>query len=157
MKSEELVRSEEVEKNDKKVINMGITFWLVGTLKRKMMKEDTIIQKKAFAFAIRIVRLFQYLLEKREYVISKQILRSGTSIGANLEEAQGSPTRKDFYSKMTIVYKEARETRFWLLLLRESHILTKKQTDSILTDCEELLKIIGSILKTLKEPRKKNS
>jgi four helix bundle protein len=113
------------------------------------MKEESIVQQKAFAFAIRIVKLYQFLTKKREFVLSKQILRSGTSIGANLEEAQGSQTRKDFRSKMTLVYKEARETRYWILLLKESRILTNRETGSILKDCEELLKIIGSILKTL--------
>ncbi|MCK9220078.1 MAG: four helix bundle protein [Bacteroidales bacterium] len=114
------------------------------------MKADNIVQKKAFLFAVRIVKLYQYLMGKKEYVIANQILRSGTSIGANLEEAQGSYSRREFQSKINIVYKEARETRFWLLLLRESQILSINETESIFQDCEELLKITGSIIKSLK-------
>ncbi len=121
------------------------------------MKGNNIIQEKSFLFALRIVRLYTYLLKKKEYVMSKQILRSGTSIGANLEEALGSGTNRDFISKLNIVYKEARETKYWLLLLRESRLLISKEGDSILKDCEELLKILGSIIKTLKEKQKRTN
>lgn len=117
------------------------------------MKEDNIIQRKAFLFAIRIIRLNQYLKKKNEFVISKQILRSGTSIGANLEEAQGSNSKRDFVARMTIVYKETRETKYWLSLLLETKILTNQQSNSLISDCEELLKLSGSILKTLKEKK----
>ena len=118
---------------------------------KRLMKTENIVRQKAFQFSIRIIRLYQYLQKRKEFVISKQVLRSGTSIGANLEEAQGSSSRRDFTAKMTTVYKEARETRYWLMLLRESKLLTQKETASILNDCEELLKIIGSIIKTIKE------
>ena len=121
------------------------------------MKTENILNEKAFQFSIRIIRMYQYLQKKKELVISKQILRSGTSIGANLEEAQGSVSRRDFTAKMTTVYKEARETKYWLMLLRESHLLTQNETASILNDCEELLKIIGSIIKTLKGKQPPNS
>ncbi len=114
------------------------------------MKDDNIIMQKSFLFAIRIIRLYQFLQTKKEFVISKQILRSGTSIGANIEEALGANSNKDFVAKMTIVYKEARETKYWLKLLQETKILTKHQSDSLINDCEELLRITGSIIKTLK-------
>jgi len=114
------------------------------------MKEN-IIQVKSYAFALRIINLYKYLTsEKREYVISKQILRSGTSIGANIEEAIGGQSDKDFLAKITIAYKEARETRYWINLLRDSNILLPKFAESIYNDCEELCKIIASIQKTMK-------
>lgn len=113
------------------------------------MKEENTIQTKSYAFALRIVKLYRFLCkEKKEYVLSKQVVRSGTSIGANVEEAIGGQSRKDFLSKMNIAYKEARETHYWLRLLRDSGILEPTQTTSILEECEELLKISGSIIKT---------
>lgn len=115
------------------------------------MKEDNPIQTKSYAFALRIVKLYRYLCdEKKEFVLSKQIVRSGTSIGANVEEAIGGQSNKDFLSKMSIAYKEARETHYWLRLLRDSSILDANQAESILEDCEELLKLSGSIIRTTK-------
>ena len=115
------------------------------------MKSDNVIQTKSYAFALKIVKIYQFLIdEKKEFVLSKQLLKSGTSIGANTEEALGGQTDKDFYTKFNIVYKEARETHFWLRLLRDSNILRGEQADSLLEDCEEILKIVGSITKTLK-------
>jgi four helix bundle protein len=115
------------------------------------MKSDNVIQTKSYAFALKIVKIYQFLIEeKKEFVLSKQLLKSGTSIGANTEEALGGQTDKDFYTKFNIVYKEARETHFWLRLLRDSNILSGEQADSLLKDCEEILKIVGSITKTLK-------
>lgn len=114
------------------------------------MKEN-IIQVKSFAFAVRIVKVYQYLCdEKKEYVLSKQLLRSGTSIGANIEEAIGGQSEKDFFAKLTIAYKEARETHYWIRLLTETNYLTNEENKSLLNDIEELLKIIGSIQKTLR-------
>ncbi len=81
----------------------------------------------------------------------KKILRSGTSIGANVEEAIGGQSERDFISKISIAYKEARETHYWLRLLRDAQILDRQHADSIITDCEELLKLSGSILKTMKQ------
>jgi four helix bundle protein len=105
----------------------------------------------SYAFALNIVKIYQFLVEeKKEFVLSKQLLKSGTSIGANTEEALGGQTDKDFYTKFNIVYKEARETHFWLRLLRDSNILSGEQADSLLKDCEEILRIVGSITKTLK-------
>jgi four helix bundle protein len=114
------------------------------------MKEN-IIQIKSYAFAVRIVKVYQYLCEqKKEYVLSKQLLRSGTSIGANIEEAIGGQSGKDFYAKLTIAYKEARETHYWVRLLTDTNYLSKEENESLLNDIEELLKIIGSIQKTLR-------
>lgn len=114
------------------------------------MKEN-IIQVKSFAFAVRIVKVYQYLCEeKKEYVLSKQLLRSGTSIGANVEEAIGGQSEKDFFAKLTIAYKEARETHYWIRLLTETNYLTNEENKSLLNDVEELLKTIGSIQKTIR-------
>jgi four helix bundle protein len=116
-----------------------------------MMKEGNVILDKSYAFALRTVKLCKYLLdEKKERVLSKQILRSGTSIGANVEEAVGAQSQKDFVSKMSVAYKETRETRYWLRLLTDSSYIDAKLSQSFLSDCEELLKIIGSIQKTMK-------
>jgi len=114
--------------------------------------KENIIQQKSFSFALRIIKLYKYLIEiKKEYILSKQLLRSGTSIGANVEEALGGQSKKDFISKLSIAYKEARETKYWLSLLRESKYMTQKELSSIFDDCEEILKIIGKIQKTSKE------
>jgi four helix bundle protein len=114
------------------------------------MKNENLIQERSFSFALRIVKLYQYLTKKNEYVISKQLLRSGTSIGANVEEAIGSQSEKDFFAKLCIVYKEIRETHYWLRLLRDSGLISQGQSTSILKDCESLLRITGTIQKTIK-------
>ncbi|MFP5042310.1 four helix bundle protein [Parasediminibacterium sp. JCM 36343] len=115
------------------------------------MKNDNIIQTKSYVFAIRIVKLAAYIREeKKEFVLTKQLLRSGTSIGANIEEGLGGQSEKDFYAKLCVAYKEARETHYWIRLLRDTNYLTETESNSILADCDELLKIIGSILKTMK-------
>lgn len=115
-----------------------------------MAKGENIIQGKSFEFAIRVVNLYRHLTEeKREYVLSKQLLRSGTSIGANIEEAIGGQTRKDFGMKMSIAYKEARETRYWLRLMKATDYLSEKQADSMINDCEENLKLLSAITKTI--------
>ena len=116
------------------------------------MKTGNVVQEKSYAFALRTIKLYQHLAgKKREYVLSKQVLRSGTSIGANVEEALGGQSKKDFTSKMTVAYKEARETHYWIRLLTDSGYLTTKQSASILIDCEELLRLLGSILKSVKK------
>jgi four helix bundle protein len=113
------------------------------------MKEGNIIQEKSYAFSLRIIKLYKYLLsEKREYILSKQLLRSGTSIGANVEEALGGHSKSDFSAKMIIAYKEARETRYWLNLLVDGEYIQPNHARSILGDCEEICRIIGSIQKT---------
>ncbi|MBD0259073.1 MAG: four helix bundle protein [Cytophagales bacterium] len=115
------------------------------------MKDDNVIQQKSYAFAIRIVKLYKYLVEQRnERVLSKQVVRSGTSIGANVEEAIGGYSDKDFLAKLTIAYKEARETHYWIRLLRDTEYIESKQAESLLTDLDELPRIIGSIQKTVK-------
>lgn len=116
-----------------------------------MMKNDNIIQIKSYAFAIRIVKVYQFLSnEKKEFVLSNQLLRCGTSIGANVEEAIGGQSNKDFFAKLTIAYKEARETHYWIRLLKDTDYLSQEQSESLLNDVTELLKIIGSIQKTLR-------
>ncbi len=115
------------------------------------MKDDNIIKCKTYAFAVRIVRLYQHLcLKKKEYVLSKQVLRCGTSIGANVEEAIGGQSRADFVSKMSVAYKEARETSYWLRLLKDTDYLTPSQFSDIHADAEELCRIMASILKSAK-------
>ena len=111
------------------------------------MKKNNIIQDKSFAFAIRIVKLYKYLVEERkEFILSKQLLKAGTSIGANMEEAIGGQSRKDFISKISIAYKEARETIYWVKLLKATEYIQVKEADSIMNDAEELCKILSSIL-----------
>ena len=122
------------------------------------MKTDNVVQEKSYAFALRIIKLYKYLKNnKNEYDLSRQILRSGTSIGANIEEAIGAQSKKDFISKISIAYKETRETHYWIRLLRDSHFIESKQTDSLLEDCVELQKIIGTIQRTVKQNKENNS
>lgn len=114
------------------------------------MKEN-IAREKSYAFALRIVKLYRWLAEeKKEFVLAKQILRAGTSIGVNVEEAIGGQSEKDFLAKMAIAYKEARETHYWLRLLHDGQFIDDPAYESVATDCEELLKILGSITKTMK-------
>lgn len=105
-------------------------------------------------FAIRIVNMYKYLCEnKKEYVMSKQLLRSGTSIGANVREAKRAQSTPDFYTKLTIALKEADETTYWLDLLHETGYLSQIEYDDVVKDCEELLRILVSATKTLKEKK----
>ena len=115
------------------------------------MKKDNIIQNKSYAFAVKIIKTYQHLCTtQKEFVLSKQLLRCGTSIGANIEEAIGAQSDKDFYAKLTIAYKEARETHYWIRLLKDTDFLSVEEADSLLKDVDELLRIIGSIQKTLR-------
>ena len=115
------------------------------------MKEN-IVQQKSFLFAIRIINLYKHLTnEKKEFVLSKQILRSGTSIGANIEESIGGQSDKDFLSKISISYKEARETIYWLKLLKEIEYISNNEFESIFNDAEEICKILGSIQIAIKK------
>ena len=107
---------------------------------------DSVIRQKSFDFALAIIELYRKLQERHEYVISRQLLRSGTSIGANVEEATGQ-SRKDFLSKMAIASKEARETKYWLLLLQKSRLADVDVTVH-LSQVEELIRILTSIVKT---------
>ena len=113
---------------------------------------DNILKSKSYSFALRIVKLFRYLAdEKKEYVLSKQILRSGTSIGANVEESHQAESKADFVHKLSIANKEAFETNYWIRLLRDSGILEEKFAQSLLVDCDELQKLLVSSIKTSKE------
>ena len=110
-----------------------------------------VLEEKSLKFAIRIVNLYKYLIdEKKEFVMSKQVLRSGTSIGANIAEAQYAQSKADFLTKMHISLKEASETKFWLKLLYSTSYINDSHT-SIMNDCDELLKILTSICKTTKQ------
>ena len=112
---------------------------------------QNIIVVKSKDFAIRIVKLYKYLNEnKKEYVLSKQLLKSGTSIGANVREAIRGQSKPDFYAKMNISLKEASETEYWLEILKETEYLDNVSFDSIYADCQEILKILMSITKTQK-------
>lgn len=111
---------------------------------------ESIIRQKSFEFALAVIELYRKLQEKHEYVISRQLLRSGTSIGANVEEASAGQSRKDFLSKMAIASKEARETRYWLLLLQKSRLADVDVTPH-LAQVEELIRILTSIVKTTAE------
>ena len=113
---------------------------------------DDPAMKKSFAFAVRLVTRYQHLSEKkREFVLSKQVLRSGTSIGANLEESRGAQSSSDFQAKISIAYKEARETSYWLRLLYASKYLTERQFNSVHDDCEELIRILAATQLTMRE------
>lgn len=114
------------------------------------MEKENIIVSKSYAFSIRIVKLHRILHKERHFELSSQLLRSGTSIGANVEEAIGGISRKDFSYKLTIAYKEARETKYWLRLLRDTGIIDETLANPLLFDCEELLKILFSIIKSTK-------
>ena len=112
------------------------------------MKQDNVTYTKAYNFAIRIVKAYQYLCqEKKEYVLSKQMLRSGTSIGANIAEANGGISDADFSSKISIADKECLEIKYWLSLLKDTHYLNEKMFESMHNDADEIAKILFSILK----------
>ena len=110
----------------------------------------SIIREKSFAFALETIALYRELQDAREFVLSKQLLRSGTSIGANVEEAIAAQSRRDFLSKMSVASKEARETRYWLSLLQQSK-LAPVDVKSCLSNAEELIRILSSIVKTTAE------
>ena len=113
------------------------------------MKEENIIVSKSYAFAVRCVKLYKYLCEeKQDYVIGKQLMRSGTSIGANVKEAIRGYSKAEFSQKMGISLKEASESEFWIELLRDTEYITYDQAESMLTDCRELIKLLMSIIKT---------
>ena len=118
------------------------------------MKEN-VVKSKSFAFAIRIVKLYQFLTnEHREYVISKQVLRCGTVVGAMVREAEHSESTSDFVHKMAIAQKEINETIYWLELLHQTNYLNSEQFESINSDSVELIKLITSIIKTTKSNKK---
>jgi four helix bundle protein len=111
----------------------------------------SIVAEKSYRFAIRIVRLYKFLVdEKREHVLSKQLLRSGTAVGALLKEAEHAQSKPEFLNKVNIALKEANETGYWLMLLKDTDYISIKEFDCINTDVEELLKLLISIVKTTK-------
>jgi len=114
-------------------------------------KDDNIVVAKSYAFAVRCVKLYKYLCdEKHDFTIGKQLMRSGTSIGANVKEATRGVSKADFTAKMSISLKEASESEFWIELLRDTEYITTQQAESMLADCQELLKLLMSIIKTSK-------
>lgn len=122
------------------------------------MKLDNIIQHKSYIFSLKIISVYKQLTkEQKEFILSRQLIRSGTSIGANIKEAIGAQSKNDFISKMSISYKEARETFYWIRLLTDSGFLEKEQSDTLLRDCEEIQKILGSIQRTTKINSLRNS
>ena len=116
------------------------------------------IEEKSFHFAVRIVKLCKYLREdKKEYILSKQLARSGTSIGANIIESQQAQSRADFISKLNIALKEAVETNYWLRLLQATDYLTDYEYSSVISDCRELEKLLTAIIKTTRNSPTKTS
>jgi four helix bundle protein len=113
---------------------------------------ENVVKDKSYKFAVRIVGLYKYLTnEKKEYVLSRQVLRSGSSIGANIKEATQAESRADFIHKMATALKEASETEYWLELLKETDFLNQEYYDSIQADCQELLRLLTSIVKSSKQ------
>lgn len=112
-----------------------------------MASKDSLIQTKSFDFSLKIIQFYKHCLDQNEYVLSKQLVRSGTSIGANIEEASAAQSKKDFIAKMSISSKEARETRYWLKLFSKSGIF-KYDFSILLNDIEDIINILTAIVKT---------
>ena len=116
-----------------------------------MENRVNVLRDKSYKFALRIVKLYKHLTEeKKEYVLSKQVLRSGTSIGANIAEGNQAQSKPDFIHKLSIAHKESFETEYWLCLLRDGEFITEKQAESLIIDCQEVQKILTSSIKTAK-------
>ena len=112
---------------------------------------DSILEQKSFQFAVRIVNLCKHLSNtKKEYIVSKQLLRSGTSIGANISEARQAQSKADFISKLSIALKETTETKYWIRLMAATEYLTEQEYSSIYSDCIELEKMLVASVKTSK-------
>jgi four helix bundle protein len=119
------------------------------------MKPNNIVYEKSYKFAIRIVKAYQFLtIEKKEFILSKQLLRSGTSIGANISEANGAISKSDFSNKISIAYKECLETKYWLNLLKDTEYIDNKTYESIFIDADEIGKILFPILNTTRIHKK---
>ena len=117
-----------------------------------MENKENIVMNKSYAFALRIIKLYKHLItNQKEYVLSKQVLRSGTSIGALLKEAEHAQSKADFINKMNVALKEANETEYWLMLLKDSDYMDEKSFSSIHADISELIKLLASIVKTSKQ------
>ena len=120
-----------------------------------MENKENVLKDKSYKFALRIIKLYKHLIsEHREYVLSKQVLRSGTSVGANVTEGNQAHSKSDFVHKMSIALKEAFETEYWLCLLRDSDYLTDSQAGSLVVGCNELQKILTASIKTAKNKLK---
>lgn len=117
--------------------------------------KESIVQQKSFQFSLKIISLYKELIKENEYIVSKQLLRSGTSIGANIEEALAGQSKREFTAKMSISSKEARESKYWLRLLKQSE-LTSIDVDSLILDIDELIRILTSIVKTSQQNLTKN-
>jgi len=116
------------------------------------MSKENIILEKSYKFSLKIIKLYKYLCEdKKEFILSKQILRSGTSIGANINESQSAESKNDFIHKLGIAAKEIRETEYWLRLLKDGQFIESKSFESIIEECNELKKITSSIILTCKK------
>jgi len=115
------------------------------------MNNKHVVLPKSYDFAVKVIRLYQHLSkEKKEFILSKQFLRSGTSIGANVEEAIGGYSKKDFSAKLGIAYKESRETKYWLKLLHDTDYIEENQFEGLHSDCDELSKLLFTIIRTSK-------
>jgi four helix bundle protein len=115
-------------------------------------QSNSIIGKKSYAFALEIINVYKILVsDKKEFILSKQLLRSGTSIGANVHEALSSESKRDFVHKLSIALKESKETSYWLNLLKDSNYISSQELDKLNSDCIELIKILSSIILTIKE------
>jgi four helix bundle protein len=118
----------------------------------KPIHGNSIIASKAYSFALDVIKLYKYLItEKKEYVLSKQLLRSGTSIGANINEAISGQSKRDFVHKLSISLKEARETSYWLNLLKDGDYISISDFNNLISKCNEVIKILSSIILTTKE------
>ena len=117
------------------------------------MGKDELLEN-SYSFALRIVKLSRHLIERNEFVLSRQILKSGTSIGANITEAQQAESHRDFVHKLSIANKEAFETEYWIRLLRDSEYLTRKQAESLIAECNSLQRMLISALKKLRAKMK---
>ncbi len=116
-----------------------------------MIMRENVVKNKSFDFAVRIVKLYQYLCEtKKEYVLTKQLLRSGTSVGAMIREAEHAESNADFIHKMAIAQKEINETIYWLELLKETEYIEAAQFESIYADAVEIIRLLTAIIKTVK-------
>jgi four helix bundle protein len=126
--------------------------WRMAKVFEPTILYGSVLQNKSFEFSIRVVKLFKILLQRDKTYESlfKQLLRCGTSIGANVAEAHSASSKRDFINKLLISLKEARETEFWLRLLKESEILNSKEFESLIKDCDELERILTSSIKTAK-------
>ena len=116
-----------------------------------MTKKENIVMNKSYAFALRMIKLYKFLnTEQKEFILSKQALRSGTAIGALIRESEHAQSKADFIHKMSIALKEANETEYWLMLLKDSDFISENSFNSIIDDCRELIKLLISIIKTSK-------